>query len=388
MANYRIILNEPVKDQSPHIYKFGNTDNITVNIGKGNGDIKFSVGKNYDIEAFINPKSYLFRIFRDTLRKAYLLHALRYDAGLSVRSITFCADEKKRTYSKEDDPRFPFIYSMIDEKTMGLSSGWKDKQFVQEAVSMTKTQADNDLRFAALASFLASFQKQYLIDSFSALWTSMNAYYNYIAKSFESWYEEKRATSEKNEKCLIKLYKNDSASIGALMSFYQDGVRKAPIKDTKKHFKEYIALQDFLRTLKKADLPELYSELEKSKQNSAYRLPEKYDIINKNAQELHYSAFNYMLFEIPYYWRCKYFHGDKSTTLFMAYSDPECSLLTVINYLLKMYLRAEIPQIFNATFFDDKFERILTHIETANNQGEKKKKTNVPDKSCSMRMLS
>ena len=80
-----------------------------------------------------------------------------------------------------------------------------------------------------------------------------------------------------------------------------------------------------------------------------------------------------MIFEIPYYWRCKYFHGSRATTLFMAYSDPECSLLTVVNYLLKMYLREAIPQMFDSTYFNGKFELICANFQPLESKKQNKK---------------
>lgn len=72
---------------------------------------------------------------------------------------------------------------MFDNTGLGLVNSWKSLAGI--IYGTIKTQADKDLRFSCMNSFLASWSMEYEVDRFSYFWTAKNAYHCFVYKILE-----------------------------------------------------------------------------------------------------------------------------------------------------------------------------------------------------------
>ena len=174
---YRIEINEAVTASNikPFTYKFGRTENITLQIKKNAALITFAMTVKKDFMDFTNPKNLL---FRDAMRKAYLYHAFKFNKGLPVKSITIYIEGETKVFD-DKTPYFPFLQSLISTEALGLSDNWKHDDFCKKVLAYKTSEAYEDLKLSAIYSYLASKSKEHQIDRFSCLWTAMNAFYNF-----------------------------------------------------------------------------------------------------------------------------------------------------------------------------------------------------------------
>ncbi len=118
-----------------------------------------------------------------TYRKAYLIHAIRYQEGLEVKKLSISVDGEEYVYDSQV-PNFPFLFSMVGKK-LNLDPSWEG---LSEAIlHTTKTKQDEDLRFSAAYSYLAGLNRKLGIDKFTNFWISMNAYYTYRGCCYQQY---------------------------------------------------------------------------------------------------------------------------------------------------------------------------------------------------------
>ena len=79
--------------------------------------------------------------------------------------------------------------------------------------------------------------------------------------------------------------------------------------------------------------------------------PEDYAPIVACAKRFGVPLFTFLLPTYPYRWRCKLFHGNRTTALLTAYNDYELAVLHTVNYFLDRFLNEEIPKIFDEGYW-------------------------------------
>ena len=65
------------------------------------------------------------------------------------------------------------------------------------------------------------------------------------------------------------------------------------------------------------------------------------------------SAWGFLCLDYAYYIRCNYLHGDKTTILFTAATDPELAAFRALNVFLGEFLKEMIPQVFGENWFTE-----------------------------------
>ena len=209
---YEIILNNGCKSKTPYVYNYSSTRGIEIHIKKDNITIRFQMSVKKTYEDFIDLKV---NVFKDAYSKSFLLHAVLFDRNIKVKTIQISIDGHSQMYDK-NTAGFPFIYSMISEATMNLPSAWQSDDVCDYLVNTTKSKRNNDLISISIIAYLCSKGRSYVIDQFSNLWTSMNAYYNWYASLYNDYimnkYHYDLATYQMIEKTLLKkdekTYKN------------------------------------------------------------------------------------------------------------------------------------------------------------------------------------
>lgn len=361
---YQIILNDAAKTGQPILYKFGMTSDIQLYIYPQKAIIEFEMGSKKTVDDLL---SFKVKIFRDAFRKVYLLHALKYDCGLEVKKMQIMADKEVKLFDAET-PNFPFLFSMIEPRPLGVGNQWEAA--MDRILELPKTKQDTDHRFSALFSLLASSSRSYRIDRFTNLWTAMNAYGNYIAECYESSLKKKYVLD--NMDYLGSKKKTDR--VNRSLFLYRQDVKitkvlsllvHSPLEfiDTTELWKDYYGVQNALSKISASDYSELYEEARKAL-SPDYELQEKYKELEACANRFHRPLFVFLLIEYPYHLRCKFLHGSFSTILFSAYNDYEIACLGVVNYFLNRYLNEVLPDLFHPDYWTEaRFEEIQEFLK-------------------------
>lgn len=319
-TSYKITFNSKCAEKSPLVYSYGNTKDIRINLAINMAVVSFTMGVRKTIDDF---KNFKVNIFADAYRKVLLCHACKYGRNLHVKRITVCIDDEEYELNKNNTDDFPLMYSMITPGKFNIGEAFKSNDFLNMIVSKTKSNIQTDLRFVSLYSYLQSKKRRFEIDRFTNLWTSMNAFYN----------------------CYYKLYKNNSDpndrdAINHLADAlgFNDGLTTREKRKTLT--KEYLSAITELSGIKKDDYKVLYDfALSKSTE-------QKFSGLCEIAKTMNLDLFSFLLFELPYYLRCNYFHGNQCTMLISSYNDYELRCLETVNYFLDRFLDERIPMLF------------------------------------------
>lgn len=347
-------------------YRYGSVKDITLQISEQRATITFAVRSVLSAEDLISFKS---KLFRDAYRKIHLIHALIIKQGLIVRKMEICIDGVSSYFDREH-PSFPFMFSMIEKKDLGLSDAWST--LVPEVLTIPKSRMDNDLRFVSAFSYLASKSKVYRVERFTDLWTAMNAYYSYYASCYE---KEIRAELGKDDAEQLpgnlQLFKKDGLSIGALgWSLFPKYKHFQNVKEAEALWKDNYRTEMILCNFSMPQIEELYNAAKQELEGIP--LPEKYAELAACAETFGAPLFTYLLLIYPYHWRCNLFHGNRTTLLFAAYNDYEMAVLQTANYFLERFLNEAIPTMFRDDFFEGQYDSVKQFMRqaTINDKGQ------------------
>ena len=366
--------------QNKKRYQFGRVKDIALFIGKNKASIRYESGVIKEQEDFITFKD---KLFRDAYRKVHLLHAFIYNSGLRVDKIEIIIDGDSKEYDKSYSS-FPFLYSMIRPKYLGLGGAWKD--LIPETLAVSKSVMDKDLRFVSVFSFLLAKSKYYETERFSNLWTAMNAYYSYVALCFEKKLRMELGVNENEELRSALTLHGDYQSIGALCWLIGGKYRSYGKEDTDKLWKRH-SVENILGSYKEPQIKKLYEAA--AEEADGVELPAEYADLASCAEELGVSLYAFMLLVYPYHWRCDLFHGNRTPVLFLACTDKELTMLHVVNYFLERFLNESIPKMFDEDFFSEaeyekvkQYMRLVTPDKAGRNKFDKyferMRKTQIP----------
>ena len=322
-------------------------------------------------------------IFRDAYRKAILMHALTYSVGLKVDSISITIDGETTVLTKgakdltrlneKDEGHFPYIFSMIEGVNLNLPKSWG--AIADWICANTETESQNKegmgYAYAAVCNYMESKSKIYEMDRFTSLWMAMNAYYNYIAKTFEEEYKKINNWSFPNVKSKVIVNGKeeekwkDSSALWLLRSLIDYNIsfplKKSGFTDSEITESDYRVENEICRMVnnKQFEISELYSAAqEQIKKEPKLKLPSYAEKLNKYAGEESCSLYSFIICKYAYSLRNEYLHGSSPAMLVTPYNSYRMITLEVVNYFLDRFLRLYIPTLFD----EEKMEKRKTSI--------------------------
>ena len=349
---YTITLNRTPSSRDPLQYTYSKTP-CTLTCSPGCAAVSFEMGTLKTHEDLISLRV---KVVEDALRKMHLIHALRTDSRLRVRSVTITIDGKEETYT-QGHPGFPFLYSMLTAKHLNLPETWQEPRFLNALLASTKTDTEKDHRYACLYSYLAGAGMSYESEKFTYYWTAVNALYNHIfdcANPIHARYHGKRhyADTAFNKAVL----KQDSVGLSILLRLFGSGNQVSDGQARRQtHRKQYGAMKTLLHAISRDNYPELYRQL-KAHRTDLHWLPEGPlgDHLRECCARTGSSAWGFLMFDYAYYIRCNYLHGEKTTILFTTEADPKLAAFRALNTFLEEFLKEMIPRIFGEDWFTEK----------------------------------
>lgn len=349
---YSITINRIPAGRDALEYKFRQTS-CTLTCSKDAACVRFTMGTAKTHEDLI---SFRVDLVKDAMRKMYLYHALWYDTRLHARAVTVTVDGEARTYQK-GYPGFPFLYSMLTARELGLPESWHDRDFLAAALSATKTKSDNDHRYACLFSFLAGTGKVYESEKFTCYWTAVNALYNHIQDCCKPHYaaslgaarfEDLSKTKQKN------MPTGDTYGIAALLKLTGSGTRLDSQETRRANKTRYGPVKSCLRHIPREEYPALYRQLLEHRSDRGW-FPEGPlgEHLRSFLPDTSTTCWGFLCLDYAYYIRCNYLHGEKTPILFTAATDPELAAFRALNVFLGEFLKEMIPRIFQKDWFTE-----------------------------------
>ena len=355
---YIISINRIPASKEPIEYKFRQTA-CTLTCAKDAAAVRFTMGVKKTFEDLV---TFRVDLAKDAMRKMYLLHAMRFDARLKVHRLTVTIDGESRVY-EQGYPGFPFLYSMLTAKSLGLPESWHDPRFLTEVLTATKSKTDSDHRYACLFSFLAGTGKGYEIEKFTCYWTAVNALYNYIFDCMKPHYAAAHGASRFEELSKNKqknMPSGDAVGIGALLKLTGSGTRLESQEVRRANKGRYGPIKSCLRHIPREEFPELYRQLLAHRTDRDW-FPEGPlgDHLRSFLPDMTSTCWGFLCLDYAYYIRCNYLHGDKTTILFTAATDPELAAFRALNVFLGEFLKEMIPQVFGENWFTEESYNIV-----------------------------
>ena len=346
--SYSITINRIPASRDAIEYRFRTTA-CTLTCSKDAASVRFEMGPLKTHEDLI---SFRVDLAKDAMRKMYLLHALRFDSRLRVRSVTVTVDGEAKVY-EQGYPGFPFLYSMLTARELGLNERWRDRDFLTAVLTATKSKSDNDHRYACLFSFLAGTGRVYESEKFTCYWTAVNALYNHIISCANPHHAANRQKGRYADNSFNKqVLSGDSTGLSILLRLFGTGTGISSKQNRTEFRQQYGAVKSHLRTVPREQLPELYRQLSLHRADPAW-FPEGQlgEHLKQCCERTGTSCWGFLLFDYGYYIRCHYLHGEKTPILFTAASDPELAAFRALNIFLGEFLKEVIPLIFREDWF-------------------------------------
>ena len=353
---YPVTINRLPASREPIEYKFRQTKCV-LTCSKDAASVRFEMSTLKTHEDLI---TFRVDLVKDAMRKMYLLHAMRFDSRLRVRSVTVTIDGEARVY-EQGCPGFPFLYSMLTAKTLGLPESWQDRGFLTTVLTATKSKTDNDPRYACLFSFLAGTGKVYESEKFICYWTAVNALYNHVLESARPFYAQAMGVERYEDLSRKKqILSGDAVGIGTLLRLTGSGQGLGSQSERNEHKPQYGKIKSLLRHIPREEFPALYRQLLAHRDDPSW-FPEGPlgDHLWECCARSGSTAWGFMTLDYAYYIRCNYLHGSKTTILFTAASDPELAAFRCLNVFLGEFLKEMIPLVFREDWFtQEQFRKV------------------------------
>lgn len=360
---YKIIVNSSCEMKNPFIYNYSRTKDIEIHIKKNKAMIRVLMSTKRTHEDLL---AFKVGALKDAYRKVFLLHGLLFDQNINVKKVIMSIDGDSMEYD-ESTAEFPFVWSMISKKPMNLPESWKDRTFCQNLIDQPKSEANANLKYISVVAFLCSKGRPFVVDRFSNLWTSMNAYYNGLANVYNDrirneFYCTKDILKKLPEKVktgmkldYLQLVSSDAECIKFAIKCMDVnsgiiGNRKFDIPVNTDLRKCRYSFEQKLSRLSMEELSELYVYA----QNRLFADPglendlmknEKYNEINTLVENMgQNNLFFFLVFDYPYYCRCEYIHGGKALLLLAYTNEYEIKLLYAASYFVERFLLEKIPE--------------------------------------------
>lgn len=344
---YQVIFNLKSKPDKTHRfeYKYDKT-NITLELSEDFIDISMSMKKR-DINfgnIFNSKGNGVNKRLNDAIEKAFLIHLIKYSRHISIRTVTAKIGKKRKTIfdaEKNDSEIFP-IFSLINGSLLKgheFPERWEISQELCEAILSRRKSYFNSLD-SALFALVYSKSKEYETERLVYLWMAINGMYNHFAKMAEFVLKH---TFNKN-----KTISGDKDQMQELLKFYGLG------KNLLSKNPRTAAADDVISVLRDYE-GNITKEMLIPDENNNYNNPLAVDIYSKlkdikteDNKQYEITPYGFLLFELPYYYRCKIFHANKPI-YFFSYED-EVRCLQIINNLMEEFVQTHLIEWFEDGF--------------------------------------
>lgn len=339
--HYSIVLNSACSG-AELCYDYGQTKGIAFALKKQAAQISFQMTVQKAPAELLSGNP----LFRDALKKFFLLHTVRYGCRPALKTLEIRTDTETLTLQKGDSA-FPRIHTMLPDKPAALPEAWQAPEFLQYLLQFSKSKGEDDQHFSAITSFLAAQGRDYEIDRFTNLWTAMNAYYYDVAVRCRKHLEQAFGTAP-----LPKIAGNDACAMTLLIRLLKRQPEAPKLQTQECPAAVFRVFGDALAAMDDAEIRALYADTRgqvfcgsPSKGKLQNRYPALGGYVRGGNTGTQQELFFLLLLWFPYICRCEFLHGRRPTLL-SAFSDEyELQYLHKVNIFLQCFLEEHLPQL-------------------------------------------
>ena len=351
---YQIILNPENTSEKFHqfTYSYSQT-NITLQLCENYIDISMEMKTKdvVDFDHIFQPKSNGFHArLNDAVKRAFLIHFIKYSKHIDIRTVTAKIDEDEKVifdFKENSSINFP-IFSLINGSLLKgheFPESWGNSKKIDDVILSRRLSYFNSLDSALFALIYAK-SKEYETERLVYLWMAMNGMYNHFAKMIDKFRFQKYLT--KKGKSTLS---GDKSQIEVFLQFYNLG-KNIPSQQQRAFVAwEVIAILRHYRgnITKKMLLPDIKSNKYNNRLAIAIHSRLK-NLTDKENNPIDITPYGFLLFVLPYYYRCNVFHANKPVYFFAYEDETNIHCLHIINNLMEEFLNEHLIEWFEDDF--------------------------------------
>lgn len=338
---YAIEINEFTNSQDCKKYYFNyrSTKDICIALTENSIRVSCEMTVEYDPRRF---QSCEIPLFSDAIKKSLLVYLITFSKDIKSNAhqnppqVSFFIDDENQATTS-----LP-VYSLIpDTLTPKMSAAWGSEKVIENILTYTPSKYDSTI--ASLFALICAKSKDKETERFMYLWMSINGMYNFISKCVG------KATAKEREKISMMLKMYDLAE-----SAFDSKIRRKIAK----HIIQIVSENWDGRAITQESLSDSGSH-EKIARAIKAKLKES---LPTDSKEI--APYAYLLIELPYYFRCTYFHADEPVLLYAFEHELKC--LRALNMIMESFLDRELYKYFsgeyNETYISNKLSKELSHV--------------------------
>lgn len=315
---------------SRYQYSYSNTKGIKLDLSPRSATIRMSLASTKSASEFGATGC---RLYDDSLYKTSMAWLLRYGRIVPIQSVTVGVDDSPETivYDAEKPKRGTLPFSAIDfSGKVDLPGEFTSEQVMSTILSIPRTKADH--RLASLNALLLAKMKNGrssasdIVDRFSNSWTALNGYYNFVA------YRARPGARP-----------NDSEFMGISLQLHGLGNRHVTAKHNVRLAHTAIGTLKGVRSLSDLSTPDMRERL--ALLSDRIRT---FTDVQGNCPYDSLTVDGYLLFFLPYYFRCKLLHGEKPLPLFVYGTDERVWCPPILTDIILAFLEKNLWKLFDS----------------------------------------
>lgn len=305
---YRLVINKENRKSNVLHFTYRSTKDIEMSVNRNSAMIDCVIGKKYESI----KDQYLLSLFREAVKKCSLIHLIKYEKTIVIKTVHFYAFDSNGNMIAHDDVTalFPLFQLLNRTPRRKISDSLKTKAVLQRIVGITKTNQKHSI--SALYSYLCAKYDEFETDRFMHNWMAFNGIYSEL--------------SDKKQECqkIDDLLKICGIDYQMLNKAQRDDICS-----------RVLLLAKQLNIKKEEDIysEEVKIRLEKILNATKYQNGE-------------YDIYGFFLADFTYMLRCQLFHADNPILLFAFKNDWELKALELANVLLEKFLDETISTLF------------------------------------------
>ncbi|MBR0405277.1 MAG: hypothetical protein IJI68_08775 [Eggerthellaceae bacterium] len=330
------------KSAKRYRYSYSNTKGIILQLSSNSATVSMAISSKKSASEF-GMRGY--QLYDDLLYKVRLAWLLSYGRVVSIEEVTVEVDSDGETVvfdGKKIGQGCPPLCASDFSGRIFLPAEWQSERVMNEVLSIGRSRASH--RMATLNALVLAKMKTErsgasdIAERFSNSWTALNGYYNYIVS---------RARPGK------KLY--DREKMGICLRLHNLGNCSVMEKHQAKLARTAIQAIEGTRCLQ--DQLPLGSE----KRLEAFsQTLKKFEAEDGTCPYEDLTLYGYLLFCLPYYFRCQLLHGTKPLPLFVYETDERVWCLPLLSDLIEVFLDENLWRLFDGDELDAIDQKLLS----------------------------
>ena len=168
MYTYHLLINKTASGKKL-FFKYGNSKNISLQVGKQCAGIEKQFPKDYR-PLLSQDKCFLLNMLKEGMKRVALVHILKTHEPLRVYKVTLSISDNKGLIEERDLTAKLKLYSMITERLIRpIDASWKESEVLQRILNYQKSKEALSREVSSLYAYLYSKTKNYETERFSYL---------------------------------------------------------------------------------------------------------------------------------------------------------------------------------------------------------------------------